>query len=123
MCVIGCVHGCARGGVGWLLELYVLATSKVISGQLPICDTAHSWKPRRSALLGNRAAGAMTQYPSQSHYPATEQTMHLPIPLMPSARSGGDKYTLISYRVNMTGNQTPDLRHASLTEIYAESSQ
>ena len=26
--------------VGWLLEFYVLATSKVISGQVPICDSA-----------------------------------------------------------------------------------
>ena len=29
--------------VGWLSELYVLTTSKVISRRVPTCDSSHSW--------------------------------------------------------------------------------
>ena len=29
--------------VGWLLEACILATSKVISGWILTCDSAHSW--------------------------------------------------------------------------------
>ena len=27
----------------WLLEFYILATSTITSGQVPFCDSAHSW--------------------------------------------------------------------------------
>ena len=38
-------HGQHRqsDGLGWLLEFYDLAASKVMLGQAPICDSAHSW--------------------------------------------------------------------------------
>ena len=39
--------------------------------------------------LGNLAAGAMTRYPIQSHYPHTELTSIL---LIPNARLGSDEY-------------------------------
>ena len=29
---------------GWLLEFYVLATPKVISGHILHCDNVHSWQ-------------------------------------------------------------------------------
>ena len=50
-------YNCSKGGggtslltanhwpseIGWLLQFYALATSKVISGRIPICDSVHSW--------------------------------------------------------------------------------
>ena len=39
----------------WLLEFYVLATSKVISGRVPICDSAHSWRLYSAVPPGNQA--------------------------------------------------------------------
>ena len=38
------------------------------------------------------AAGLMTQYPTQSHYPAAAQTSPDPILLMPNVKLGNDKY-------------------------------
>ena len=35
----------------WLLEFYVLA----ISGKVPTCDSAHSWRLYRAAPLGYQA--------------------------------------------------------------------
>ena len=58
--------------IGWLLEFYILATSKVISGLVPICHRVHSWLLCNAAQLGNQITGTMTRYPTQSHYPDTE---------------------------------------------------
>ena len=56
--------------VGWLLELYVLATSKVISGQgLACCASAQSWRFYSAAPLGNLAVSIMIRDSTQSHYP------------------------------------------------------
>ena len=56
-----------------LLLFYVLATSKVISGWVPTCDSAHSsWL--YGAALGNQAVNSMTWYPTQSHYPDSDLT-------------------------------------------------
>ena len=38
----------------------VLATSKVISGRVPTCDNAHSWRLYSAAQLGNQAVSTMT---------------------------------------------------------------
>ena len=51
--------------IGWLLEFCILVTFKV-----PTCDRAHSWQLYSAAPLKNQA---MTEYPTQSHYPNTEQ--------------------------------------------------
>ena len=32
---------CSQTQVGWLLEFLILATSKIISGQIPICVSSH----------------------------------------------------------------------------------
>ena len=48
--------------VGWLLEFYVLATSKVISGEVQICDSAHLWQLYSAVLLRDHAARTMTWY-------------------------------------------------------------
>ena len=49
-----------------------LATSTVISGPVLICS---SGKQLYSALpLGDEAVSAITQNPTQSHYPDTERT-------------------------------------------------
>ena len=37
-----------------VLEFYVLATSKVISGRVPTCDSVHSWRFYSAATLGDQ---------------------------------------------------------------------
>ena len=46
----------------WYLSFYVLATSKVISGRVSICDSdgAHLWQLYSGASLGNQGASTMT---------------------------------------------------------------
>ena len=65
--------------IGWLLEFYILATPRVISGWLPTCDSAQSWPLYSAAPLGNQAASTMTSI------------------------------IFISHRFDSTGKQTPDL--------------
>ena len=61
-----------------LLGFHVLATFKVISGQVPTCDNAHSWWLYSIAPLGVRAASTMPWYITQSHYYGTEPTSPRP---------------------------------------------
>ena len=53
--------------------------------------TAHSWRFYSAAPLENQAAGIMTQYPIQSHYPDTKVTSPCPILLKVSVRLESDK--------------------------------
>ena len=46
VCAIVCVFAC-------LLLFYVLATSKVIAGQVATCDSAHSWQLLCNSTLGD----------------------------------------------------------------------
>ena len=57
-----------RYTIGWLWGFYILATSKVISGRVPTCDSAHSLLLYSAAPLRDQAAGTMTWYLIQSHY-------------------------------------------------------
>ena len=75
-----------------LLELYFLATAKVLSGWAPTTDSVYSWQLYGAAPLRKQTAGTLTRYPTQSHYPDTEPTNPHPILLMPNARLGSDKY-------------------------------
>ena len=54
-----------------LLELYILATSKVIAEWMQTCKSVHSCHPFSVAPL---AANTMNQYPTQLHYPDKVQT-------------------------------------------------
>ena len=65
--------------IGWLLELYILSISNVISQQIPICDSAHSWWLYKAAPTGNQAVGTITQYSTHSYYPDTEKSTPCPI--------------------------------------------
>ena len=67
--------------VGWLLEFYILATFKSISGRLPICNSANSWQLYSAVPLGDQAASTMTQ----SHCPNIEPTSVCSIPIMQGA--------------------------------------
>ena len=81
---------------GWLLEFYVLATSKLLSRSILTCDSVHHWEH----------ASPMTKYPSQSHYPDSELTL--------SARLGSINF--ISHWFDSTGNGNPNfLPHARPT--------
>ena len=50
------------------LLLYNLAKSKVMSGQVPTCISAGSWRRYSAATLGGQAPSIMIWYPIQSHY-------------------------------------------------------
>ena len=63
-----------------------LATSNIVSGWVPICDSVRSW------CLENQAISPMTWYPNQSHYPDTEPTTPFPILIMPSTWLGSNTY-------------------------------
>ena len=71
---------------------YILATSKVRSGRLPTCDSAHSWQLYSFASLGHQATGTISCYPTRSHYPDTVPTSPCPTLIMPSVKLGIDKY-------------------------------
>ena len=64
------------GGVGSLLEFYILETSKIMSGWETTWDSAHIIWLYSAATLGNQAASIMTWYPTQLHYP--NQYLHYP---------------------------------------------
>ena len=75
--------------LGWLLEFYVLATSKVLWVQILTGDRAPSL-----CLYSAAATGIMTQYPASSHYLDTEPTSPCTIPLMLRAWLWSDKYII-----------------------------
>ena len=47
-----------------LLEFYVLAKSKAISGYVPTCGSVYSWRLYSAAPLGDGAISTMTRYPT-----------------------------------------------------------
>ena len=49
---------------GWVLEFYILTTSKVTSELVPTCDNAHSWRPYSAVQLGDQATRTMPRYPT-----------------------------------------------------------
>ena len=68
-----------------LLEFYVLATFKVISGWAPTRDSAPAWWLYSAAPLGYHCTN-MTWFPTQWPYTDTDLTSHWPILVMPIAR-------------------------------------
>ena len=71
--------------VDWLLEFYILATSKVTSGWwFRTCGSVHSWQLYSDAPLGDEAARTMSWCPTQSHYPGSESTGRCAILIMQS---------------------------------------
>ena len=61
--------------VRWGMKLFFTVMSQTQSGVerlVPTCDSAHSLWLYSPATLGHQAAGTMTCYPTQSHYPDTE---------------------------------------------------
>ena len=64
---------------GWWLEFYILAASKVISGQVATRDSAHSWQLYSAVLFDNKAIATMAWCTTQSHYPVIELTSLCPI--------------------------------------------
>ena len=68
------------------MVFYVLAMSKVISGSVPTCDSADSWRLYSAAPLGDEATGNMMRW---SHYPNTVLTSRCPIILYVSSYMHG----------------------------------
>ena len=80
------------------LLFYVLETSKVVSGWVPTCYSAHSCGLYCGASLGNQTISTMTWYPTQSHYSDTEPTSPCPLLMTPNTWLGSDKYQFYVYR-------------------------
>ena len=96
---------------GCLLLFYVLATSKVISGWQPTCESAHVWWFYCAASLRDQS---MTRCPTLSHYPNTVLTSLGPILIMPSARLDSDKYQFDKLLFDSNGFRTPYLPHGKM---------
>ena len=60
-CVPGRVNE-TNGNIMQSEEFYILATFKVISGPVLICDSMHSWRFYSAASLEHKATGTMTCY-------------------------------------------------------------
>ena len=76
LCVCSCMCVFVRSRIHCrLLEFYVLATSAVISGRVPTCNShsVHSW------WLGDQAASTMIWYPNQLPYPDAEPASPCPV--------------------------------------------
>ena len=78
-------------GQDWLLEIYSLATFKVISGRVLTCD---SWRLYSAARLEDQATSTMIKYPILLYYPDTEPTSPCPILKMLSTWLENDKYQI-----------------------------
>ena len=72
-----------RWSIGWLLEFYILATSKVKQRRIQTCDCTHD---DDFIVLRNLATSTMTWYSTQSPYPDTELISRCPILLIVSAK-------------------------------------
>ena len=53
-------------GSDWLLEFYILATFKVLSGRVTTCGSVYSWCLYSVAPLGDWATNTMIQYLSHN---------------------------------------------------------
>ena len=82
----------------WLLEFYILTTSKVISRCAPTCDSAHSWQPYSAArlrtVLISQSAGFtyIASYSSEKIIPCNAEK-NLPIDLAKLTSDITCKYT------------------------------
>ena len=85
-----------------LLELNILATSKVISGKVLIYDNVHSCRFHSAAPLRDQSTRTIMWYPTQSHYPDTEPMRRCPILIMLSAWLGSDKHGFLKHWFNST---------------------
>ena len=91
-----------------LLLFCILTTSKVISGQVPTCDSGHSWRLHTVAPLGNQIATTMIQFPTQSHYFDTESSTGRYVPCI---RVGGSPHLQYTLHDNHTYTQTHACTH------------
>ena len=85
----------------------VLATSKVILGQVSSCDSAQRSRLYSDATLGDQAASTTNWYPSQSIFPDTEPTSHCLILLKPSSWIASYKCQFFSHWLTRPGNELP----------------
>ena len=97
---------------------YVLTTPKVISGQVPTYDSAHSLRLHSVVPMGNQDASTMTWYPTQSHYLDTEPTSPYTILLIPNAWLGSDKYEFKNHWFDSTRVRTCEVSGRSDSPIY-----
>ena len=88
------------------LLFYILATFKVISGWVLICDSAHSWWLYSASPLGKQAISTMTWFPTQSHYLDAEPTSPCPILIMQITRLGSNKYQFVNHSFVSTALRT-----------------
>ena len=95
----------------------VLATSNVISGWIPTCDSAHSRRLYSAVPLGRPAVSTMTCYSTQSHYPETNPTSPYPILIMPSAWLEINKYNFLSHCFDCTGVRTCEFESPDLPKL------
>ena len=92
--------GGRNAALAFCLLFYVLATSNGISGRVPTCDSANSWRLYNTASLEHQ-----TPWPDipLSHIILTlSQPALYPILIMPSASPGSRKYQFKSFWFDST---------------------
>ena len=84
----------------YLLKFYIL-TSNVISGQVPTCDDAYSWRYYSAASLGNQA-DSLTDTDTDVD---TENCVHVKPPAPPNCGTnvGSAASSLDDYKANPAG--------------------
>ena len=89
----------------WLLEICILATSKVISGWVQTGNCAHSWQ----LYSAYQAASTIIWYPPQLHYPDPALTSPCPTLLLLSTKLVSEKYKLfVGHWFDLIGTRTPN---------------
>ena len=88
----------------------------LMSNQEWYCLTAHTWWLDKAAPVRDQAADTMTQFPSQTYYPDTEEPNPCPMLVMLTIKQGGVKYQfykslawLCYVLATRLGNSTPNL--------------
>ena len=79
-------------------------------------DGIHSWWIYCAAPLRETTVGTIAQFPTQTHYPDTDQTKPCRILIRMSNTLGSDKYRFSSW-FDLVGIQTADIpqgKHAAL---------
>ena len=92
--------------VGWLLGFYYLATY-VLSGHLPMCDSAQSWRLHSAAPLGNQAVSTHDLISHWSYYPNTEPTSPCSILIIARTWLGSGKYQFCKSLVWLNEGSNP----------------
>ena len=107
--------------VSWLVDFYVMASSKVISRRVQTyghIDSSHPWRLYNAVPLGNQITCTRIRYPTLSHYPDNDPTSPCPMLIILSAWLGRDKYQYLSHYLTRPRIKLPNFRTRARPTLY-----